>query len=95
MTHVRPDLVRTDLIADDAPARVAGYDMLPIPDGFTSASGVLSHAVTATPELGRRCFEEITTYLHQLIRDALSPSAASDGHLSRSDVLLGRTEANF
>jgi creatinine amidohydrolase len=79
LLHLRPEVVRLDLMADDAPARVPGYDMLPIPDGFTSASGVLSETVAATPELGRRCFEEITTYLHALLHEGLFSDHRSNG----------------
>ena len=75
MMHVRPDLVRTDLIADDAPPRLPGYDLMPIPEGFTAASGVLSRAEGASREIGQRCFDEIATYLHGMIRDALFTDA--------------------
>jgi creatinine amidohydrolase len=82
MMYVRPELVRTDLMADDAPPRLPGYDMLPIPAGFTSASGVLSHTVTATPEIGRRCFEEITADLHDLLWEGLFSDLGSNGNIA-------------
>ena len=74
MLHHHPELVRNDLIADDAPDRVPGYDLLPIPDGFTSASGVLSETVGATAELGERAMTEIVAHVRALIQEALFDS---------------------
>jgi creatinine amidohydrolase len=82
MMYLHPELVRTDRMADDAPPRVPRYDMLPIPDGFTSASGVLSQTVTATPEIGHRCFDEITACLHDLLQDGLFSDLESDGNVA-------------
>jgi creatinine amidohydrolase len=79
--HLRPDLVRTGLIADDSPPRPLGYDVLPIPDGFTAETGVLSAVEGASAALGARCFGEITAYLCEIISDALlidpGPSAVA------------------
>jgi creatinine amidohydrolase len=91
MMHVRPELVRTDLIGNDTSPHVPGYDMLPVPDGFTSPSGVLSSALPATPEIGARCFAEITTYLHGLIRDGLFPERA-DGRGRKVEALVAEQE---
>jgi len=70
--HVAPELVREDLVADDGPPNGnPGYDLLPIPDGFTARSGVLSKAVGATPELGAQCFSEVAAHVRSLIVSGL------------------------
>lgn len=60
--------------ATHTPSRVPAYDLLPIPDGFTSASGVLSVATGATAELGERAMAEIVRHVRGLIQEALFDS---------------------
>ena len=50
MLHLRPDLVHRDRIVDDLPPHLPGYDLLPIPDDFTVASGILSGATELAPK---------------------------------------------
>jgi creatinine amidohydrolase len=53
MLALRPELVRTELIADDASARrPLGYDIIPPPPELTSRSGVLSRASQGSAEKG-------------------------------------------
>jgi creatinine amidohydrolase len=54
MLALRPDLVRTDRIADDEAQRHPSWDVVPAPDAFIPASGVLWRATEATAEIGRR-----------------------------------------
>jgi creatinine amidohydrolase len=54
MMVVRPDLVRTHLVADDRSARFPSWDLLPAPPDYLTASGVLAEPSRATTELGRR-----------------------------------------
>jgi creatinine amidohydrolase len=72
MLHLRPELVRTDRIVDDRPERVPGYDLLPIPDGFTAASGCLSGATQASAEKGAAVWPEAVAHLHGLLKAELS-----------------------
>jgi creatinine amidohydrolase len=67
MMHLRPELVRADRIVDDLPERVPGYDLLPIPDGFTVASGCLSGATQASAEKGAGAWPEAVAHLHGLL----------------------------
>jgi creatinine amidohydrolase len=68
MLHLRPDLVHADRMIDDWPERVPGYDLLPIPDGFTVASGVLSGAKGATAEKGEMAWREIVGHTREMLK---------------------------
>jgi creatinine amidohydrolase len=57
MMALRPDLVLEDRIVDDEAARHPSWDVVPAPDDFIPASGVLWHPSVSTPELGRRFVE--------------------------------------
>ena len=67
MLHLRPDLVHRERIVDDLPPHLPGYDLLPIPDGFTVASGILSGAREASAEKGDMAWREIVTHLHEIL----------------------------
>jgi creatinine amidohydrolase len=54
MMTVRPDLVRTELIADDRSARFPSWELLPAPPDYLTASGVLAEPSRSSPELGAR-----------------------------------------
>jgi creatinine amidohydrolase len=53
MMVARPELVRTDLIADDRSARFPSWDLLPAPADYLTASGVLSEPSRSGAELGQ------------------------------------------
>lgn len=59
MMHLRPDLVRTDLIADHPPADFPLYDVYPFDLKPIPAHGVLSSAASATAAKGERVLEQI------------------------------------
>ena len=53
MLALRPDLVRTELIADDAAAEHPLYELLPTPPSHVPASGVLARASKGSAREGR------------------------------------------
>ena len=57
MLAVRPDLVRTNRIADDRPARFPSWDVLPAPADYLTRSGVLAEPSRSTLELGHSLLE--------------------------------------
>jgi creatinine amidohydrolase len=57
MLVARPDLVRTDLVADDRSARFPSWDLLPAPADYLTSSGVLAEPTRASVELGRALWE--------------------------------------
>jgi creatinine amidohydrolase len=59
MLHVRPDLVRAELISDHPPAEFPLYDVYPLDTRPIPADGVLSSAAAADAEKGRRVLEQI------------------------------------
>jgi len=54
MYVLRPDLVRRELIANDQAARHPSWDVVPAPDEFIPASGVLMRPSDATEDAGRK-----------------------------------------
>lgn len=59
MLHLRPDLVRNDLISDHPPAEFPLYDVYPFDTRPIPPDGVLSSAASASAEKGRRVIEQI------------------------------------
>ena len=59
MLHLRPDLVRTDLIPDHPPADFPVYDTFPADTRPIPASGALSAAASASAEKGKLVFEQV------------------------------------
>ena len=59
MLHLRPDLVRKNLISDHPPAEFPPYDVYPFDTGPIPPDGVLSSAASASAEKGRRVLEQI------------------------------------
>ncbi len=59
MLHLRPDLVRRDLISDHAPADFPLYDVYPFDLGPIPPHGVLSSAVSATAAKGKHVLDQI------------------------------------
>jgi creatinine amidohydrolase len=57
MMVARPDLVRTDRIADDRSERYPSWDLLPPPADYLTGSGVLAEPSRASIELGERLWE--------------------------------------
>jgi creatinine amidohydrolase len=68
MYAIRPDLVRSDLIADDQAARHPNWDMVPAPDEFIPASGVLMHPSDATEDAGRKFLAASASQLVEAIK---------------------------
>jgi len=59
MLHLRPDLVRKELIADHPPADFPLYDVYPFDLNVIPPHGVLSSAISATPEKGKAVLAQI------------------------------------
>ncbi len=63
MLHLCPEKVLFDRAVDDASARHPSYDLVPAPDDFIPASGVLWKATLATAEKGAVVWPEIVAGL--------------------------------
>jgi len=59
MMHLRPDLVRADLVPDDPPAAFPKYDLYPTDPDPIPPTGVLSPAGSASAEKGRVVIEQV------------------------------------
>jgi creatinine amidohydrolase len=68
---LRPELVRTDLIADDRSAERPFYEVIPTPPEHVAASGVLAEASKASPEKGERLVGLILERLAAALREGL------------------------
>lgn len=69
--YKRPELVQFDRAVDDRPGEMVWYDVLPIPDSFTSESGCLWKTKHATPEMGKRVWEAQLAKLNGAIKKEL------------------------
>lgn len=67
MLVLQPDLVRTELIVDDAAERHPTWDVVPAPPDFVPASGVLSRATDANVEIGHLFLDAISARLEEAI----------------------------
>lgn len=68
MYFLRPDLVRRDRVADDHAERAPEWDVVPAPQEFIPASGVLMKPTDANEESGRRFLEASANRLVTAIR---------------------------
>jgi creatinine amidohydrolase len=59
MMHIHPELVRFDLLADDAAERRPWYDIVPTPSDIVPDSGVLWKVEGATADKGRLLWDEV------------------------------------
>jgi creatinine amidohydrolase len=75
LLHLRPDLVLMDRAVDDAAPRHPFYDVVPIPDDFVSATGVLYKATRATAAKGAIAWPELVGNVRQAIEDELGGAA--------------------
>jgi creatinine amidohydrolase len=66
---LRPELVRTELIADDRSAERPFYEVIPTPPEHVAPSGVLAEASKASPEKGERLAALIVDRLAAALRD--------------------------
>ncbi|MBS1893555.1 MAG: creatininase [Actinobacteria bacterium] len=69
---LRPDLVRTEKIADDRSAERPFYEVIPTPPEHIAPSGVLAEASKASPEKGERLADLIVERLTAAIREAFA-----------------------
>lgn len=67
---LRPELVRTEEIADDRSAERPFYEVIPTPPEHIAESGVLAEASKASPEKGARLVELIVARLTAALREA-------------------------
>ncbi len=67
MYVLRPDLVRTELIADDQAERHPAWDVVPAPPEFIPRSGVLMRPSEASAEAGKRFLEACVSRLVEAI----------------------------
>jgi creatinine amidohydrolase len=73
---LRPELVRTDLIADDRSAARPFYEVIPTPPEHVAPSGVLAEASKASPEKGERLVGLILERLVGALREGLDAPPA-------------------
>jgi len=76
MLALRPDLVRIELIADDAAAEPPFYELLPAPPSHIPASGVLARASMGSREKGERLAGMLVERLAAALRDGLGAPPA-------------------
>lgn len=67
MYVLHPDLVLKDRIVDDAARRHPRWDLIPAPEDFIPASGVLSRPSEATEEIGHRFLQRLSDRLVEAI----------------------------
>lgn len=79
MMAVRPDLVRTERIVDDAAVRSPTWDVIPPPPDFIPKSGVLSRASLSNAEAGERLLELAAAKLVEALTAEFGSPAAGDG----------------
>ena len=68
MLHYHPELVRLDLIPNDAPAEFTPYDIYPTRMEWVPPSGVLSSARGASREKGELMCAEVSRSIAQAVR---------------------------
>ncbi|MDX3929511.1 MAG: creatininase [Shinella sp.] len=72
MLHVRPDLVRAELVPDHPAADFPAYDKYPIDPSRIPSDGVLSPARSASAEKGRAVVEQVVPDIVSSIKEAFS-----------------------
>ncbi|MDF2994423.1 MAG: Creatininase [Xanthobacteraceae bacterium] len=73
MMHLRPDLVRVDLIPDHPPAVFPPYDIYPFDTRPIPPSGVLSSAKPATAGKGETVMRQVVPDIAASLLDAFGP----------------------
>ena len=76
MMHYHPDMVRLDLIPDDAPADFPPYDMFPPHRHWVPESGALTSAKGATAAKGRIMAEQLVADIAAAIGKEFARPAA-------------------
>ena len=76
MEVLAPETVRRERIADDEAARRPSWDVVPPPEEFIPASGVLWHPTEASLEIGRRFLEACSKRLEEALRTEFGLTAA-------------------
>lgn len=77
MLHLRPDLVRHDLIPDHPPADFPLYDVYPFDPDSVSHSGALTSAAGATAEKGKAVVDTLVPALAKQIAEAFQGAPGS------------------
>ncbi len=72
MLHYHPNLVRTDLIPDEAPADFPPYDVYPTKKNWVPLSGVLSSAKGSTADKGAVMAKELATRMAVAVNEAFT-----------------------
>lgn len=72
MLHYHPNLVRTDLIPDEAPADFPPYDVYPTKKNWVPLSGVLSSAKGSTADKGAVMATELATRMAVAVNEAFT-----------------------
>jgi creatinine amidohydrolase len=76
MLAIRPELVRTDKLADDRAARNPGWEVIPAPLDTIPESGVLWRASKSNEPAGRRLLELAVDHLLLALRTEFGPAEA-------------------
>jgi creatinine amidohydrolase len=98
MLALRPDLVRRDLIVDDAAEEHPWYDLIPEPARHIPRSGVLARASQATEAKGERLRDMVVAKLCEALRAEFgvlpheSPKSSAAGETPVSPVATAGTE---
>lgn len=73
MLHVRPDLVRVELVPNHPAADFPAYDKYPVDPSRIPADGVLSPAGTASAAKGEAVIEQVVPDIVSSIKEAFAP----------------------
>lgn len=68
MLHVAPDMVRRELVGDDAAPRRVRYLVRPVPESLQTRAGVVYRASGASAGIGDRLMTEIVTNLVEAVQ---------------------------
>ena len=79
MMLIRPDLVRTERIVDDAAERSPSWDVIPAPAEFVPKSGVLARASHATVQTGQLLLDGAVSRLIEAMRTEFDLAEARPG----------------
>jgi creatinine amidohydrolase len=77
MLAIRPDLVRTELMADDRAARNPGWEVIPAPADTIPTSGVLWRASRSNEAAGRRLLQLASDHLFEALAAEFGPAPAA------------------
>ncbi|SNB71266.1 creatinine amidohydrolase [Arboricoccus pini] len=77
MLHIRPDLVRRELIPNDPPAKFPPFDIYPFDTRPIPATGVLSPAASASAEKGAAVWTQVVADITEALSKAFDKQTSN------------------